>query len=107
MKNRIYIVSYHILDFDTWDIYKYCSTEKIAIEKKQQLLNNIQNIKTLYYLEYDSDYDEDLRLYTFGGFGEEPFPENYDEISDRVIIYRAKHEELGFSDIAVEEKELL
>lgn len=94
-------------EYDTWGIYAYCSTKEKAEEKKQQLELKIQNIKTIYYLEYDSDFNEDLRLYTYGGFGEEPFPENYEEISDRIIIYRAKYEELGFSDITVEEKRLL
>lgn len=105
--SKIYTVEYAINDFDTWNIYAYCSTKEIAEEKKQELLDKIQNIKAQYFLEYDNDYDEDLERYTFGGFGEEPFPEDYEELSDRIIIYGAKYEELGFSDITVEEKELL
>ena len=101
--NKIYIVSYNIPEYDTWGIYKYCSTEKIAIEKKQQLLDKIQNIKTTYYLEFDRDYDVDFDLYNDMDFLEE----EWEEIVGRVNIYRAKHEELNYSDIKIEEKELI
>lgn len=101
--NKIYIVSYHIPEYDTWGIYKYCSTEEIAIEKKQELLDKIQNIKTLYYLEFNKDYDTDFSVYNDSDY----LGDEWEDIADRVNIYRAKYEELSYSDIKIEEKDLI
>lgn len=103
MTNKIYIVSYYLYDFDGWGIYKYCSTEEIAKEKKQQLLDKIQNIKTTYYLEFNKDYNTDFSVYNDSDYLEE----EWNEIADRVNIYRARYEELNYSDIKIEEKELI
>lgn len=101
--NKIYIVIYDIPEFDNWGIYAYCSTEEIAGQKKQQLLDKIQNIKTLYYLEYDKDYNTDFKTYSDSDY----LGNEWEEIADRINLYRAMHKELSFTDIKIEEKELL
>lgn len=101
--NKIYIVSYHIPEYDTWGIYKYCSTEEIAIEKKQQLLDKIKIVKNKYWEDFDKDYDTDFSVYNNSDY----LGDEWEEIADRVNIYHAKYKELSYSDIKIEEKELL
>lgn len=101
--NKIYTVEYAINDFDTWNIYAYCSTKEIAEEKKQELLDKIKFIKNKYWEDFNKDYDTDFSVYSNSDY----LGDEWEEIADRIILYKSKYEELEFSDITVEEKELL
>lgn len=107
MKNKkIYLLEYED-KFGEVGTYKYCSTIEIAEKEKQRLEQKIQNIKTLYYLEYNNDYDEDYRTVRKAGFVKNPFPENYEELRNRVYIFEFENEEVSYTDIFIKEEELL
>lgn len=101
--NKIYIVTAYIPDFDTVDILFFCSSAEIATKKKKELEEKIKDLEQ----QYNGNYEEDLYKYHFGGYDNEPFPDDYEEIADRIILYQAKHEELRYSEINIEEKDLL
>lgn len=100
--NKIYLVKFYRDDYNTIGIYAYCKSYSSAEKQKEELLDKIQNIKTLYYLEYNCDFEKDLENYQnnfFDGL--------YEEIEDRLTMYFAKHPELNFDDIKIVEKELV
>ena len=101
-KNKIYIVvagkSEHDLEL------AYCSTYTKAKEKHLKIVENIHNIKTYYFVEFDSDFDKDEE---YIDSWENEGDEKYYEIERRLTLYKAKYPELEYLSIRIEEKELL
>lgn len=104
--NKIYLVEFYREDYDATEVYAYCKDYDTAKKKEQELLDKIQNCKTLYFLEFDSDFDKDVdsllnyesTLYTL---------DESSKVWDRINLYFAKYPELNFDDIKIIEQELL
>lgn len=103
---KIYLVNYED-GYDYVDTYTYCSTKEIAEEKKQLLERGVQALKTTYKLKHKSDYDKDLEIVRNAGFGEKPFPKNYEELRNRVYEFQFENEEVSYQDIFIKEETLL
>lgn len=101
---KVYIVKYDIPIYETWDIYKVCSSIDIAKNFKAELENKINNIKTLYYIEYDRDFDNDIKILKESIYNEEIFDINlYETINNYTTDYETKYKELLFSNITIDE----
>lgn len=99
--NKIYLVEFYREDYDTTEVYAYCKTYTTAKKKEKELLNKIQNCKTLYFLEFDRDFEDDLTSY------ETRLSDDWEKVEDRLLLYFAKYPELNFYDIKIVEQELL
>jgi len=106
--NRVYLVTTQTGDWDnySWNVYSICRSLEIAEKEKLKLEEKIQNIKTQYYLEFNSDYDKDVDLLN----------ENdlimvnevrYDDLMHSIYNYQNLHSELNIHTIQIEERELL
>jgi len=101
---KVYLVTYETDDW--WNIQYICDSFLKATDKKAELEKHIQNIKTYYYLEYNSDYDSDLEKI----LGEDLIMEDenlYEELVDKVYIFQAKYNELRYNNINIEEREVI
>lgn len=97
---RVFILEAHY--YDGWDIYKICSTKEKVEQEKEKLEKKIQNIKIRYYLEYYSDYDEDMDC-NYQDHLLETDDEKYDRVNDRIYTYQMIHSELTIEDIKITE----
>ena len=102
--NKIYLVNYNVPLYDSFGTYAFCSTKEKAEEKKEELIGKIRNIKTLYYLRYDSDFEKDKEIINnFDNISDE----EYDKLTEQVYLTEANHQELLYSDIEIKEEILL
>lgn len=104
--NKIYLVS---TQSGSWDDFNYevvsvYSTLEIAEKEKLKIEEKIQNIKTLYFLENESEYEKDL------DFLNSDIDENfgkYDTAMHNVYNFQTKYPELKIHTVNIEERELL
>ena len=105
MNDKLYLVNYSIPIYGDYSVtHAHCSTMKIAEEKKQELLLKIQNVKTHYFLQYDTTFEDDKKLiretyYTLSS-------DEYNKICERVYIAEHEHRELLFENIEIQETKL-
>lgn len=105
--NKVYLVWIEsgMMEDYQYKLHDVFSSENLAEKVKKQLEDRIQNIKTLYYLEYNSDYNTDLESLQIGGLILED-EELYNKLVERVYNYQYNHEELNYSKIVIEEREV-
>lgn len=104
--NKIYLVNYTIPIYDEYGTYCFCATKETAEQKKEELIGKIRNIKTLYYLKYNSDFDKDKEIIS-NYYTDYMSDEEYDRLTKQVYLAEAEHKELLYSDIEIKEEELL
>lgn len=81
-----------------WSVYAVCSTFEKAEEEKKKLEEKIETIKNVYEAEHGRNYDKDVK--DVMGLDKE-------DRWEKVYIYQAKHEELKFHTILIEERKVL
>jgi len=106
--NKVYLVTTQRGDWDdySWSVFSICRSLEIAEKEKLKVEEKIQNIKTQYYLEFNSDYDKDVELLNDDGL----ITDNevrYDDLMHSIYNYQNLHSELNIHTIQIEERELL
>lgn len=98
--NKVYIVyvSNGPYNDDFMTVYAVRSTKELANIASMNLKIKIRKIKNEYKKECGFDYDSDLKKYQ-NSFGNEDEDE---DLSDRIILYRAKHNILRYERIFIE-----
>lgn len=91
----------------TWDLYKACSTRETAEIYKNNLGQKIKDLKIAYFNEYGRRYDEDLKTHYNIYLEHDSDLEEWETVSNCIFNYQVLHEELNYSDIKIEEKEVV
>ncbi len=100
--DKVYLVTYEVGDY--WNIYSICGTKEKAEDKRNDLIEGIENLKSDYFLKYGCSYIADVRnINEIEAFEEKA----YDEMVQRVYLFQAKYEELEYENIVVEEREVI
>lgn len=89
-------------DYHSWVEDVYGSLDS-AQKAKKQLEEKIQNIKTQYWLEFNSDYEEDLVYINES----DDFGYNYNTVVHNVYNFQHIHPELNYESITIVEREVL
>ena len=106
--DKVYLVS---TQSGSWDDFNYevvsvCSSLESAEKEKQRIEEKIQNIKTLYLLENDSEYEKDLFKIQDVDFILEN-EDLYNKLTEKVYSYQFKYKDINIHTINIEERELL
>ena len=102
--DKIYAVILEDLECDS--IHCYCRDLETAEKEKLKIEQKIQDIKTLYYLEYSSDFDKDC-ISSSESDDDCNYTEEQESIQDRLILFMTKHSELKIENIFIEERKLI
>ena len=106
--SKVYLVWASPKNYDGCSqLHSVCSSFSAAENKKKQIEQKIQNIKTQYYLEFESDYDKDEQ-YVCGDWiddDEDISEEKSNTLMHQVYNYQHLYPELRIAEITIEERE--
>lgn len=98
--DKVYIVKTYQGSYDDewWNIYCICSNAHKAEEEKRKLEKKIESIKAEYENEFGRNYDEDKKSI---------MSLSQEDRWEKIYVYQAKHEELKYHTIAINEHKVL